>query len=210
MIIQDAKDLEQGTPEWKQARVGYVSASRLDAVMAKATKTGSESATRRKYKIQLVTERLTGQAGESFSNAAMEWGVQQEPFARIAYEINSGNFVNKTGFWKHQEIPWVGCSPDGLVDENGMIEIKCPNSATHVEYLLEKRLPPDYKPQVQGQLWVMGKEWSDFVSFDPRLPEKNQLLVVRVHRDEEYIKEMEAQVKTFLGEVEFLIKQLGA
>jgi putative phage-type endonuclease len=206
-IIQDATQLEQGTDAWKMARLGYVSASNLDAVMAKG-KSG-EATTRRNYKIRLVTERLTQQIGESYSNAAMEWGVQQEQFARMAYEVKTENFVDKTGFWKHPSIPWVGCSPDGLVSYDGLVEIKSPNSATHVDYLLAKQVPSEYVKQVQGQLWVMERDWVDFISFDPRLPERNQLLVVRAFRDEKLIKLMEDEVQEFLGEVEEIIEKLS-
>ena len=207
MIIQDATHLEQGTDEWKLARLGYVSASNLDSVMAKG-KTG-EATTRKNYKVRLVAERLTNQIGESYSNSAMEWGVENEPFARMAYEAISETFVDQTGFWKHNSIPFAGCSPDGLVGDEGLVEIKCPNTTTHVEYLLAKKVPTEYVKQVQGQLWVMEREWCDFVSFDPRLPLKNRLLVVRAYRDEELIKQMEVEVKQFLEEVENLIIKLG-
>jgi len=205
-IIQDAINLEQGTDEWKRARLGYVSASNLDAVMAKG-KSG-EAATRRNYKIRLVTERLTNEIGESYSNAAMEWGVQQETNARVLYMEKYETMVDKTGFWKHTSIPYLGCSPDGLVDDRGLVEIKCPNSTTHVDYLLAGKVPTEYVKQVQGQLWVMERDWVDFISFDPRMPEKKRLFVVRAHRDEELIKEMETEVKKFLSEVDELIEKL--
>ena len=205
-IIQDAIHLEQGTDEWKKARLGYVSASNLDAVMAK-NKSG-EATTRKNYKIRLVTERLTKQIGESFTSAAIEWGVQQEGFARMAYEAKTNILVDKTGFWKHSSIPWVGCSPDGLA-EGGLVELKCPNSTTHVEYIFANKLPSEYVKQVHGQLWVMEREWADFVSYDPRMPERNQLFVIRVHRDDALIKEMETEVKKFLSEVEEIIEKLS-
>lgn len=206
MIIQDAIHVEQGTDEWKKARLGYVSASNLDAVMAKG-KSG-EASTRRNYKIRIVTERLTNEIQESYSNSAMQWGTENEPYARMAYEVSCETFVDKTGFWKHPTIPYVGCSPDGLVNNLGGVEIKCPMSATHVDYLLAKKVPPEYYKQVQGSLWVTEREWWDFVSYDPRMPEKNRLLIVRAYRDDELIKQMEAEVKQFLEEVEQLIIKL--
>lgn len=206
-IIQDAINLEQGTDEWKLARLGYVSASNLDAVMAKG-KSG-ESITRKKYKVRLAAERLTGQITESFSSASMEWGVENEERAAISYEVSKDTFVDRTGFWKHSSIPWLGCSPDRLVGSDGLVEIKCPDTSTHIDYWLAKQVPTEYVKQVQGQLWVMEREWCDFVSYDPRLPEKNRLLVVRAYRDEELIKQMEVEVKKFLNEVEELIIKLG-
>jgi putative phage-type endonuclease len=207
MITQDATHLEQGSDAWKIARLGYVSASNLDAVMARG-KSG-EAATRRNYKIRLVTERLTGEIGESYSNASMEWGVETEPKARMALELKNQVMVDQTGFWKHPTIPWLGCSPDGLINSDGLCEIKCPNTATHIEYLLAGVMPAEYIKQVQGQLWVMERDWTDFVSFDPRINEKNRLFVIRVHRDEAMIKAMEVEVKKFLSEVEQLTERLS-
>ena len=207
MIVQDAIHIEQGTDEWKRARLGYVSASNLDAVMAKG-KSG-EATTRKNYKIRLVAERLTGDIGDSYSNAAMEWGVQTESQAAMAYEVAKETLLDKTGFWKHNQIQWLGCSPDRLVGNDGLVEIKCPNTTTHIDYWLAKKVPSEYVKQVQGQLWVMEREWCDFVSFDPRLPEKNRLLIVRAYRDEEFIKQMQQEVKQFLNEVEALIIKLG-
>ncbi len=207
MIVQDAIHIEQGTDEWKRARLGYVSASNLDAVMAKG-KSG-EATTRKNYKIRLVAERLTGDIGDSYSNAAMEWGVQTESQAAMAYEVAKETLLDKTGFWKHTQIQWLGCSPDRLVGNDGLVEIKCPNTTTHIDYWLAKKVPSEYVKQVQGQLWVMEREWCDFVSFDPRLPEKNRLLIVRAYRDEEFIKQMQQEVEQFLNEVEALIIKLG-
>lgn len=207
MIVQDAIHIEQGTDEWKRARLGYVSTSNLDAVMAKG-KSG-EATTRKNYKIRLVAERLTGDIGDSYSNAAMEWGVQTESQAAMAYEVAKETLLDKTGFWKHTQIQWLGCSPDRLVGNDGLVEIKCPNTTTHIDYWLAKKVPSEYVKQVQGQLWVMEREWCDFVSFDPRLPEKNRLLIVRAYRDEEFIKQMQQEVEQFLNEVEALIIKLG-
>jgi putative phage-type endonuclease len=197
--------IEQGTPEWHQLRLGKVTASRVSDVMAKI-KTG-ESASRKNYRAELVVQRLTGLPSESFTNAAMEWGTATEPMARIAYEITKEVLVEQVGFIEHPTIAMFGCSPDGLVHD-GMIEIKCPNSATHIEYLTDNKAPAKYINQMQCQMAVTGRKWCDFVSFDPRLPEDLQLFVVRVERDQKYIDSMEVEVVEFLTEVEGMVNQL--
>ncbi len=199
--------MEQRTEEWFAARLGKVTASRVADVLAKI-KSG-ESASRKNYKMELVVQRLTNKVGESFTNAAMEWGTEQEPFARMAYEAHTGTFVKEEGFVDHPTIEGFGCSPDGIVGE-GLIEIKCPNTATHIETVLENKAPSKYIPQMQCQMACTGAKWCDFVSFDPRVPEDLQLLVVRVERDQEYIDAMEVEVKQFLSEVLDLFNQLKA
>ena len=199
--------MEQRTEEWFSARLGKVTASRVADVLAKI-KSG-ESASRKNYKMELVVQRLTGKAGESFTNAAMEWGTEQEPFARMAYEAHTGTFVKEEGFVDHPTIEGFGCSPDGIVGD-GLIEIKCPNTANHIETVLDNKAPSKYIPQMQCQMACTGAKWCDFVSFDPRVPEDLQLLVVRVERDQEYIDSMEVEVKQFLSEVLDLFNQLKA
>ena len=199
--------MEQRTEEWFSARLGKVSASRVADVLAKI-KSG-ESASRKNYKMELVVQRLTNKQGESFTNAAMEWGTEQEPFARMAYEAHTGTFVKEEGFVDHPTIEGFGCSPDGIVGE-GLIEIKCPNTANHIETVLENKAPSKYIPQMQCQMACTGAKWCDFVSFDPRVPEDLQLFVVRVERDQEYIDAMEVEVKQFLSEVLDLFNQLKA
>ena len=199
--------MEQRTEEWFAAKLGKVSASRVADVLAKI-KTG-ESASRKNYKMELVVQRLTGKQGESFTNAAMEHGVTAEPFARMAYEAHTGTFVKEEGFVDHPTIEGFGCSPDGIVGE-GLIEIKCPNTANHIETVLENKVPSKYIPQMQCQMACTGAKWCDFVSFDPRVPEDLQLFVVRVERDQEYIDAMEVEVKQFLSEVLDLFNQLKA
>ena len=201
-------NIEQGSDEWKVARLGHVTASNMADVMSKGKGSG-EAIGRYKYKVRLVAERLTQTAAESFSNAAMEWGVEQEQFACIEYESATNQFVDKTGFWLHPEIKFLGVSPDRLVGADGLIEVKCPNTTTHLGYLFEGKIPTDYFKQIQCQLWVTGRQWCDFVSYDPRLPKRNQLLIVRTERDESLIKEMEAETLKFLAEVETLIIKLG-
>ena len=197
--------IEQGSDAWHQLRLGKVTASRVSDVMAKI-KTG-ESASRKNYRAELVVQRLTGLPSESFTNAAMEWGTATEPMARIAYEIAKEVLVEQVGFIEHPTIAMFGCSPDGLAHD-GMIEIKCPNSATHIEYLTDNKAPAKYINQMQCQMAVTGRKWCDFVSFDPRLPEDLQLFVVRVERDQKYIDSMEVEVVEFLTEVEGMVNQL--
>jgi len=192
--------IEQGTPEWHQLRLGKVTASRVADILAK-TKTGP-SASRQNYLIELALQRTTGIIQESYSNSAMEWGTQTEPQARVAYEVNTNNFVDQVPFIDHPSIKWFGCSPDGLVSDRGLVEIKCPNSSTHWEYFKANKPPQKYVIQMQAQIAVTNRDWCDFVSFDPRMPDRSQLLVVRVNRDKAFIAEMETEIKKFLDEVE--------
>jgi len=191
--------IQQGTEEWHQLRLGKVTASRVADILAK-TKSGA-SASRGNYLIELALQRVTKTIEESYSNSAMEWGVATEPQARVAYEVSTGNFVDQIAFVNHPTIEGFGCSPDGLVGE-GLIEIKCPNSATHWSYIKANEPPQKYIIQMQAQMSVTGAKWCDFVSFDPRMPERSQLLIVRVNRDNEFIAEMENDIKQFLSEVE--------
>ena len=192
--------IEQGSPEWFALRAGKVTASRVADILAK-TKTGP-SASRQNYLIELALQRTTGIIQESYTNAAMEWGTQTEPQARVAYEVNTNNFVDQVAFVDHPSIAGFGCSPDGLVSDRGLVEIKCPNSATHWEYFKSKKPPQKYFIQMQAQIAVTNKDWCDFVSFDPKMPDRSQLLIVRIDRDEAFIAEMEAEIKKFLDEVE--------
>ena len=191
----------QGSEEWlKICRLGKVTASRVADILAQ-TRTGP-SASRQNYLIELALQRSTGTIEPSYTNAAMEWGTQTEPQARVAYEVETGNFVDQVAFIDHPTIANFGCSPDGLIGDDGLIEIKCPNSATHWEYFKAKKPPQKYVTQIQTQLCVTGRKWCDFVSFDPRMPSRSQLLIVRVDRDEAFISEIEEKVKQFLSEVE--------
>ena len=191
--------IEQRSEEWFKARLGKVTASSVADVLAK-TKTGV-SASRGNYLIKLAIQRVTGQIEESFTNDAMQWGIDNEDQARVAYEVASGNFVDQVGFVDHEIIDWFGCSPDGLVNNDGLVEIKCPNSATHWEYFKTKEVPKKYFIQMQAQMSCTGRKWCDFVSFDPRMPEKSQLLIIRVPKDNTFIDLMETEVMEFLMEV---------
>lgn len=198
--------IEQGTVEWHLQRLGKVTASRVSDVLSKG-KSG-ESASRKNYRTELLVQRLTGQPGESFTNAAMEWGTATEPLARIAYEAEMGVFVDQVAFIDHPSIVQFGCSPDGLVAQDGLIEIKCGNTATHIDWMLDGKPPTKHIPQMQCQMAVTGRQWCDFVSFDPRLPDDLQLFVVRLERDQEYIEAMEAEVQKFLSEVDEMFTKL--
>jgi putative phage-type endonuclease len=197
--------MEQRTDDWFQARLGKVTASRVADVVAK-TKSGY-SASRDNYMADLIVERLTGQKASSFSNAAMEWGTEQEPNARAAYSARTGELVEEVGFIDHPTIALSGASPDGLVSE-GIVEFKCPNTATHLEYLLAGKPPEKYVTQMQWQMACTGRPWCDFVSYDPRLPEHLQMLVVRIPRNEVRIIELEDEVRKFLAELDDKVKKL--
>jgi putative phage-type endonuclease len=198
--------MDQGTEEWFTIRIGKVTASRVADVIAK-TKTGY-SASRDNYMAQLVCERLTGQKGESFSNAAMQHGTDTEPLARAAYEALHDVLVDEVGFVPHPSIEMAGASPDGLVGDDGLLEIKCPNTATHIETLLSQSVPGKYNTQMQFQMACTGRQWCDFVSFDNRLPTELQLFVKRVPRDEVFIRLIEAEIVQFLAELDDKINKL--
>lgn len=197
---------EQRTQEWFSERLGKVTASSLHKVLAK-TKTGY-GADRGNYLTQLIIERITGQKAESYTNASMQWGIEQEPAARAAYEAHRGVLVTEVGFIPHPTIEMAGASPDGLV-EDGMVEIKCPDSKTALEAWLSKNpVESKYFAQMQWQMACAKRPWCDYVIYDPRMPVKARLLVVRVPRDDRWLEEAETEVKKFLGEVDEKVKSL--
>lgn len=198
--------MDQGSDEWFAARIGKVTASRVADIIAK-TKSGY-SASRDNYMAQLVCERLTNQKAESFTNAAMQHGTETEPLARAAYEALKDVLVDEVGFVPHPSIKMAGASPDGLVGDDGLLEIKCPNTATHIDTLLNQSVPTKYFTQMQFQMACTGRKWCDFVSFDNRLPEELQLFVKRVPRDDVYIKIMEAEIVQFIAELDKKIEKL--
>lgn len=200
--------LEQRSDAWFEQRLGKVTASCICKVMAK-TKTGY-GADRANYKAQLVTERLTGTREESYVNAAMLHGIETEAQARAAYEFTQGADVVEVGFIPHPSIAMSGASPDGLVGSLGLIEIKCPNSATHIATLQGAGIDRKYQLQMQWQIACTEREWCDFASFDPRLPLEMQLYVERVKRDEALIEEIEGEVVKFLAEVDETVADLRA
>lgn len=197
--------MDQRSDAWFDARLGKVTASRVADVMAR-TKTGV-SASRQAYLDQLVVEIITGTRADSFSSTAMAWGVDTEPLARAAYEARIGELVDETGFHIHPRIEQSGASPDGLIGE-GLIEIKCPNSATHIEYVVSKRVPAKYQIQMQWQMACLGRPWCDFLSYDPRMPRELQMFLVRVDRDDVHIKALENEVEVFLDELNQRVTQL--
>lgn len=200
--------IEQGSPEWFAERLGKVTASRVADVIAK-TKTGP-AASRANYMAQLVCERLTKEPTESFTSKEMQWGTDQEPNARSAYEFRTDATVELVGFVPHPTIGDSGASPDGLVAADGLVEIKCPNTATHIETLLGRSVPGKYITQIQWQLACTGRQWCDYVSFDPRMPESMSLFVARVARDPAMIADLEKQVSDFLAELSRKVSDLKA
>ena len=197
--------MEQRSAEWYAARLGKVTASKVADVVAR-TRTGY-AASRANYMAQLVCERLTGKPTEGFSNSAMEWGVEQEAAARDAYSARVGELVTEVGFIDHPTIKMAGASPDGIVGLN-IVEIKCPSTATHIEYLFEREPPQKYFYQMQWQMACTGADWCDWVSYDPRMPENLQLLVVRIPRDTDCIQMLEKEVSEFLAELDVKVAKL--
>jgi len=201
------EEIIQRTDAWYEARLGRATASRIADIIAK-TKSGY-STSRDNYMAQLVCERLTGQKGESFTNAAMQHGTETEPLARSAYEALADVMVEEVGFVQHPKIEMAGASPDGLVGLFGMLEIKCPNTATHIDTLLTQSVPTKYITQMQWQMRCCERQWCDFVSFDPRLPQELQLFVKRVEFDPEYVAMLEKEVTQFLAELDTKVSKLN-
>ncbi len=202
-------DVVQGSPEWHALRCGRVTASRVADVVAR-TKTGW-GASRANYMAELIAERLTGVAAEGYSNAAMQWGTDHEPEARSAYQFFANKRVVQIGFVVHPSIYMSGASPDGLVGDDGLVEFKCPNTATHIDTLLGQEVPAKYITQMHWQMACKPERlWCDFASFDPRLPESMQLFVKRIERDAAKISELEKDVTDFLVELNDKVRRLRA
>jgi putative phage-type endonuclease len=192
--------------EWMQKRVGCVTASRFADLMAKL-KNGQPGASRATYMGEIIAERLTGVKCDGWQSAAMQWGIETEPQAIAAYEALNFVSVEPADFVPHPNIEWAGASPDGYV-EDGLVEVKCPNTATHIDTLLGAPIPQKYRLQMQWQMICAERGWCDFVSFDPRMPPHLQLNVERVERDARLIAKMEAEAKQFLAEVAEKVEQL--
>ena len=199
-------DIEQGSAEWFAIRCGKVTASRVADIIA-TTKSGY-SASRANYEAQLICEILTGKPAESFTNSAMQWGTDTEPLARAQYELKSGNMVDQIGFVSHPMIDQSGASPDGFIGTDGLIEIKCPNTSTHLDTLLNQTVPSKYITQIQWQLACTQRKWCDFVSYDTRLPENLALFIKRVDADVTMIESLESEVKKFLVGVNDKVSKL--
>ena len=195
--------IEQGSDEWLNMRLGWITASKFKDVIA-----GGAGKTRKSYMYQLAAEAITGERVESFSNEYMEWGTATEPQARSMYEFDTGNTVEEVSFVKLNQLNKIGISPDGLIGDDGGIEIKCPKTTTQIETFLSGKMPAIHKAQVQGSLWVTGREWWDFVSFDPRIDGDASYFKVRVERDEQYISELSEKCYKFEAELCEIISRL--
>lgn len=196
----------QGDPQWASARVGFVTASRIADMLAK-TKSGW-GASRANYAAELVAERLTGAPASRFVSDAMRWGIETEADARAAYEFRFDASLGPAAFVKHDLIEWAAATPDAFVGEDGLVEFKCPSTATHIGTLLSGAVADGYRLQMQWQMACTGRAWCDFVSFDPRMPEELRLFVRRFERDAKAIAEIETEVRTFLAEIDDTISSL--
>lgn len=198
---------EQGSAEWIQERIGYCTASRFDDA-TQVLKSGKYGEKRAAYLYDTVIERLTGIASDHYKSKDMEWGNEWEGAARMAYEDATGAMVERVGFIRHPTIKWCGGSPDGAVGPRGGLEIKCPKTKTHIITVLGE--PCDYMPQCQGNIWLNGWDWIDFVSYDPRLPAGLNIHIERIKRNDGYIAKMEAEVMLFLAEAAVMEEKLRA
>lgn len=206
-------DCIQGDKTWFEIRLGCVTASRVADAIAKLKRKDAEAECRRRLRYQIACEILTGKSLGHYVSPEMEIGIEREPLARAEYELRNGVYVEQVGFVCHPTIKMAGASPDGLVGENGLIEIKCPKTETHLGYILEDKVPEDYLPQMLWQLDSTERQWNDFVSYDPSMPEGLDLFVKRLERTPEaeaVIAGMRLEVKQFLCEVDALVSTLQA
>ena len=199
------KDIEQGSSEWHNLRLGKVTASRMKDVLSKGRGT-AQSKTAESYMMELICERLTGESKPFFENDAMKWGTETEPQARFMYELKSSNNVNEVAFIEHDEF--IGVSPDGLIGDDGMLEIKCPTTITQIKRALTDNYSKDYYEQIQMQLWIADRKWCDFLSFDPRLGIDAGYLLQRVERDEDFINDMKEKTTLFIEKMNGIYNQL--
>ena len=196
-------DYEQGSDDWHAARLGLITASKVSEVLSKGVG-------RARYMRELAAEIITGQRSDFYTNAAMQWGTETEPQARAYHSMLTGVDIVETGFCTNSEYPGCGVSPDGLLCYDGLVEIKAPNTATHIEYVMAGKLPSRYKPQVQMQMMVTKREWCDFVSFDPRIQTDACIFIKRVERDDKYLQEtMIPAINQFRAELAQMLKKLG-
>jgi len=200
--MQIIRDLEQGTDEWLELRLGVITASKYKDVLAKGA-----GKTRKSYMQKLAAEKLTGASVETFKNDAMQWGTETEPQARSTYELMQCEDVEEVAFILHDTIN-TGVSPDGLVGNDGLVEFKCPVTTTQIETFLSGKMPTAHSAQVQGQMWVSEREWCDFVSFDPRINGASSYFCTRIVRDDKYIKNLESEVVAFDSELNEMIDKL--
>lgn len=195
----------QGSPEWFAARAGRATASEFETILKEGRAKGTPSVGRQKYAMRLAIERITGSIEEQGEFAATKHGHEFEPLARMAYEAKSGNIVDEVGFVQH-EILMVGSSPDGLIDDDGGLEIKCPANRDVHALTLRYGMPNEHIGQVQGNLWVTNRKWWDFVSYNPNMPEGLKLYIQRIERDDDYIESLELSVTKFCDEVDALVE----
>lgn len=200
--MQIIRDIEQGTKDWLDLRLGVITASKYKDVLSKG-----KGLTRATYMRLLAAEAITGARVETFKNDAMAWGTEHETQAKSMYELMQCVDVEEVAFIKHDTLN-TGVSPDGLVELDGLVEIKCPNTATQIETFLSGKMPASHKAQVQGQMWVSEREWCDFVSFDPRINGASSYFCTRINRDDEYIKNLELEVISFDSELQEMIDKL--
>ena len=196
----DTTQIEQRTAEWYEIRLGKATASRFKDILA-TTKSGTPTAARKNYRAQLVVERLTGAQAERFKSSAMEWGTDTEDLAAVTYSLKTGRTIDAVGFIQHETLA-AGASPDGFVGDDGTVEIKCYNTANHIDALRANAMPKEHMPQVQGQLLMADRAWCDFISFEPTLPSNAQIFVQRIQRDNSYIKMLIDELAIFLDEVD--------
>lgn len=199
----------QGSEQWKMDRCGNITSSRVAEMMKYINKGKDESAERYDYKIELVTERLTGIPVKHRETPEMIWGTTQEPFARAHYEAVTGEMVDQVGFIVHPEMDFAGGSPDGLIGSEGVLEIKAPNTTNHVKWIRAGVVPEKHRDQCLFNMAVSGRDYADFMSYDPRLPAYKRF-IVRMYRDDARIKEIEAEVRKFNQEIIDLINSLPA
>ncbi len=199
---------EQGSDEWRAYKLGKVSASRIIDIMP--GQRGEYRASRANYMAELICEILTGIPTDHYTTAAMERGTETEPMARAAYEAITGSMVQQVGFVDHEQIADAGYSPDGLVDDKGLIEIKCPNTATHIDTLVNGAVKKDYIYQMQFGMDCAGRDWCDFISYDPRLPDNLSIFIRRYLRDENMIASIRYEVRKLQAEIQATLEKLRA
>lgn len=200
--------VQQNTPEWLNLRLGKCTGSRVKDAL-QLLRNGEPGAKRKNYLIELVTQRMTGFAVDHYVSDAMIWGSEQEKYARAAYEVVTGNDVDLVGMYVHPNIADFSSSPDGIIGADGLVEIKCPQSTTHVEWMFDGVVPEEHKLQLYAEMACSERQWVDFVSFDPRLLPRHRVLIKRLERDDVVIAAMEKGIKEFLFDVESAIKELN-
>ncbi len=206
--MNDEAPAEQGSAQWLYERCGNCTASRFADAIGRI-KSGAYSAARETYIWEIVIERITGQPSDHWTSTAMLWGSSNEAMARMEYEARTGAFVEAVGFVKHSTLPNVGGSPDGIMGDAGLLEIKCPyNSANHLKAIMGG-MPIEHAAQVQGNLWITGRQWADFVSYDPRLPAPYDIYIERIERDADFIAKMEAEIILFDAAITEMLAKLS-